>query len=109
METKLNKIEIENYIFNNYSKEEKVEEVCNLLLKITFQSDEPKWVQDLCLRLIDLYDLNVSGLAITCLGHLARIHRDIEKEAVLKKLYDNLENEIIGDRVQDAIDDIEIY
>lgn len=107
MENKFNKIETEQYIFNNYNKD--TEGVCNLLLQVTFQSDDFKWVQDLCLKLIDLYDLNISGLAITCLGHLARIHGNIEKKVVLKKLNDNLENKIISDRIQDAIDDINTY
>ncbi len=84
--------------------------VTDTLLAITFNSTNREWVENQCLSLISNKDENISGMAITCLGHLARIHSAISKSKilpVLKKLakQDNL----LAGRAQDALDDIKMF
>jgi hypothetical protein len=54
-------------------------------------------------------DADIRGLAVTCLGHLARIHGYIDREKVIPvlKLLLN-DSEIVG-RVEDALSDIKMY
>ena len=84
-------------------------DICEGLLSITFYEKDWKWCQDQCLSLLKHENLNVSGLAATCLGHIARIHRKLDKVLVIHELKKYLSNEIISGQVQDALDDIELY
>ncbi|GHT69830.1 hypothetical protein AGMMS50239_37270 [Bacteroidia bacterium] len=87
--------------------DEDIEFCCKLLLKLTFNLDSECWIQEICLRIIlSDRDENLCGLAITCLGHLARIHKTINKDKVIPLL--NLlksENKYLS-KIDDAIDDI---
>jgi hypothetical protein len=84
-------------------------EVANALLYATFNINDFDWVQDLILRMLDHPDEDVCGLAITCLGHTARIYSKIDKEKVVPKLELKVKNERFAGRVQDALDDIEMF
>ncbi|MBF7092964.1 hypothetical protein IUY40_15635 [Flavobacterium sp. ALJ2] len=48
-------------------------------------------------------------MAVTCLGHIARIHRVIDKEKVLKAFESRKDDEAINGRIEDAIDDINVF
>jgi hypothetical protein len=85
------------------------EQVCNALVSVTFHDQDWRWVQELCLGFLSNSDSQISGLAATCLGHLARIHRSIDREKVLATLRDHLSNVEIAGRIEDAIDDIEMF
>jgi hypothetical protein len=85
------------------------EEICIALVAVTFHDPDLHWVQELCLNFLSHGDSRISGLAATCLGHLARIHRNIDREKVLSALHHHLSNEEIAGRVEDAIDDIEMF
>lgn len=83
------------------------ERICDALVSVTFNETDWRWVQEKCLHFIASSYPEVRGLAVTCLGHLARIHRKIDLEKVLPILK-NLQNDAeIGGRVEDALDDIE--
>ncbi|HEY4341678.1 MAG TPA: hypothetical protein VGM97_17170 [Steroidobacteraceae bacterium] len=85
------------------------EEICRALIAVTFHDPDFRWVQELCLRFLSSEDGQISGLAATCLGHLARIHRNIDKEKVLVALRHHLSDVEICGKVEDAIDDIETF
>ena len=53
--------------------------------------------------------MDVSGLAIICLGHLARIHRRLDLDRVSPLLKELRRDKEIGDRVGCALDDIQIF
>jgi hypothetical protein len=90
--------------------DEDIEFCCKLLLKITFEYSDWKWVQDICLEIIKSNrEKNICGLAVTCIGHLARIHGIIDKDKVLTILNANKGNLTISDRIEDAIDDINLF
>lgn len=79
---KLSALEIERLL---QSSDEAI--VADTLLYITFNLDDARWIQDKCLDLINEDSRNsMKGLAITCLGHLARIHGTTDRKAVIPVL-----------------------
>jgi hypothetical protein len=51
----------------------------------------------------------VRGMSALCLGHLARIHRQLDLDRVLPILHGLEADQDIGWRVGDALDDIESF
>jgi hypothetical protein len=51
----------------------------------------------------------VRGLAMTCLGHIARIHKAIDLDKVMPVLTKQLSDSEIRGQVEDAIEDINHY
>jgi hypothetical protein len=83
--------------------------VINTLLEITFHNQNWEWIQDLCIELLENKDSDVRGLAVTCIGHIARIHGVIDKEKVLKAFESRKDDDTINGRIEDAIDDINVF
>lgn len=83
--------------------------VSQALVSIAFYEPDWKWAQDRCLEFLANESHEVRRLAATCLGHLARIHRQLEKEKVLIALRTHLHDAAISGQVQDALDDIYHY
>ena len=84
-------------------------EICDALVSIACFEQDWKWSQDQCLHFLNHCDPQVSGLAATCLGHIARIHRKLDKESVVSALKMKLNDEKISGRIQDALDDIDRF
>ncbi len=66
-------------------------------------------VQALCLELLQHADRALAATAATCLGHLARVHGMIDLDVVLPALAQYQDEELVGPRVLDAIEDIQTY
>jgi hypothetical protein len=81
------------------------------LLSITYHDPDRCWVEDLLLAVVagGTMQLQVRSLAVTCLGHLARIHREISQHVVLPALHGLKQDPALGGVAQDAWDDIESY
>jgi len=79
------------------------------LLRLAYHDTDWTWVQDQCLRYLDDPNAGVRGMAALCLGHLARIHRRLDVDRVLPILHGLESDPQIGWRVQDALDDIEVF
>jgi hypothetical protein len=102
-----NKQEIESEIKSN-----NIDLATNKLLDICFNSEDWKWVQDICISLIKNKTVkeDLRRLAITCIGHLARIHSMIEKDKVLPFLEKvKKENENLAGTIDDTLDDISMF
>jgi len=93
----------------NILKSEDIEKVTNALLYITFNVDDFDWVQEMCINMVNHKDEDVSGLAITCLGHIARIHSKISRKKVIPVLEEKAKDSKFTGRVEDAMDDIDIF
>lgn len=86
------------------------EVVSQALLYMTFNIQDADWIQNTCLEFISTNENDsMRGLAITCLGHVARIHGKINEEHTVPALMLYLENESLSERAQNALDDIEIF
>lgn len=85
--------------------------IAETLLYIAFNVNDTEWATELFMEYADTADEDISGLALTCLGHLARINGTINREMIIPFLIRKIENTegIISARAQDAIDDINTY
>jgi hypothetical protein len=85
------------------------EKICWALLAIAFHETDWRWAQDKCLDFLLSDNPEVSGLAATCLGHIARIHRSLDRDKVIAALRARLSDKDIRGQVEDALDDIEMF
>lgn len=83
--------------------------ICEALVAVALHEQDWKWAQDKCLGFLESESSDIRGLAATCLGHIARIHRELDKEKVLSALQTHLSDEYISGQVSDALDDIEMF
>lgn len=85
------------------------DKICYALVAIAFHEPDWKWAQDKCLFFFQSTNSDLSGLSATCLGHIARIQKRLEKEKVIKVLNSRLNNIEIAGRIHDALDDIKQF
>ncbi|RRV05651.1 hypothetical protein EGJ27_17720 [Pseudomonas sp. v388] len=91
----------------NHSEEEAVS---GALLYMTFNAQDAGWIQEMLLEFISSNkNDSMRCLAITCLGHTARIHGAINEELTIPALKRYLENESLAGRARSALDDIEVF
>jgi hypothetical protein len=83
--------------------------ICSALVSIALHEPDWAWAQDRCLQFMGSPDPEVRGLAVTCIGHIARIHRMLDLPVVEAALKAGLSDPDIQGRVEDAIDDIETF
>jgi len=79
------------------------------LVGAAFHHPDRQAVQDLCLRLLGGEDRPLAAVAATCLGHLARIHGQLDAEAVRAALDRQRGDPLVGPRAEDALGDIDTY
>jgi hypothetical protein len=82
---------------------------CNALLAAVYFDPDWQWAQELCLQHLEDKDINVCALAATCLGHIARIHRRIDKSRVLGAIEAKMVDEKIKGILEDVVDDINSF
>ncbi len=85
------------------------DEICDTLLSITLFDEDWSWCQTQCLSFLKHTNPDISGLAATCLDHLARIHHKLDKQLVIPALKQRLTDPKISGRIQDALDDIDMF
>ena len=83
--------------------------VCDGLLRLTYHDSDWQRVQNLCLHFIKSENIQIRSLAVTCLGHLARIHHTLDIEQVIPILKNLLQDKEIAGRVEDTLEDIEMF
>jgi hypothetical protein len=77
------------------------------LVGAAYHHPDRRAVQDLCLRLLDGADRALAAVAATCLGHLVRVHRQFDAEAVRAALGRQRGDPLVGPRAEDALDDLD--
>jgi len=85
------------------------ERISDALVSAAFFDPDWRWVQDICIQYANHSDLQISGMAVTCFGHLARIHGNLEMERVLPILQKLRKDPKLAGKVDDALDDINMY
>ncbi len=80
--------------------------IAEALVGVTYHDPDWRWIQDTCLNLLNHPDAGVRAIAITCLGHVARIHRQLDTERVVPILTRFKSDPQLGGRAEDALDDI---
>lgn len=82
---------------------------CTALVAVVFGDEDWQWLQQKCLDLLDHEDEALRGLAVACLGHVARIHGRLDRATVLPALDSASQDLRLAGRVADALDNIARY
>jgi hypothetical protein len=86
-------------------------ELSMAVLSAALHSNEPEWAQQICLCLSRHANNTVRGNAILGFGHIARIHRTLDREKVEPALMRALSDpdEYVRGHARDAVDDVAHY
>jgi hypothetical protein len=81
--------------------------IASTLVDIAFHDPDWQWVQNTCLGYARHPVPTVRQVAVTCLGHIARIHRRLDLAAVLPVLEELSRDQAVI--TEDALDDIRTF
>jgi hypothetical protein len=79
------------------------------LIRLSYHEPDWRWVQDLCIEFSSHRDPWIRRACATAIGHLARIHRTLDKDQVVPLLYKLLKDPEMGDAADDTLDELQIY
>lgn len=83
--------------------------IADALVRVSFHDPDWRWAQGQCLEFLSHSDPGLRGVAATCLGHVARVHRQLDVDAVTLAIAPLLEDPKSAGRAADALEDIEEY
>lgn len=84
--------------------------ISDALLSAALYDPDWKWVQEISLRHLDHPNESVRWNAVTCFGHIARIHRRLDTGIVVPRLTMMLESDPrIAPNIEDTLDDIKWF
>lgn len=83
--------------------------IVEALLSAAYFDPDWRWVQGTCLRFLDHTDAGVRANAATCLGHIARIHKNLDLDVVLPKLSSLKGDVATRPWIEDALEDIHFF
>ncbi|QYJ21362.1 hypothetical protein KYT87_27895 [Achromobacter sp. ES-001] len=86
-----------------------VRSICEALVSVSLYGEDGKWAQNKCLEFLRSENSDIKGVAAIGLGHIARVHRQLDKEKVLAALRRHQHDVAISGQVEDAIDDINMF
>lgn len=84
-------------------------EICATLVSLALNDTQWKWVQQKCIDYSDDPDPEVRGGAVTCLGHIARLHRELDVDVVVPVIQRLMHDPEVAGRAEDAWDDLSLY
>lgn len=73
------------------------------------QSLSWQWIQEQCLQFLEHNDSELRGMAVHCLGHVARLHQKLDRELVVIALRRHLHDEVISEKIQKTLSDIHLH
>lgn len=88
------------------SKDDKISTVMFAI----FNLNDSRWLQEFCMQCANDGDSDIAGLAITGIGHIARMYGGVDLETVVPFLEDiKNKNTTLSGRAEDALEDIQIF
>jgi hypothetical protein len=85
------------------------ERVCPALIRIALFDPDRSWIENTLAQFLQDEDPWIRGVAATCVGHVARIHRALDVACLLPLLRNLLDDPATAGKAQDALDDIGVY
>lgn len=79
------------------------------LVGLVFHDDDWRWCQNKCLELLGHHSPGLRRIAITCLGHVARIHGQMDVALVRSELQRLRDDPGARGAIEDAESDISIF
>lgn len=84
-------------------------DIVEVLIRLAYHHNDWRWVQSKCLHYVENDNDSLKQTAILCLGHLARIHKQLDIEIVMP-IVDRLKSQSnLQGRIEDFLDDVSIY
>jgi hypothetical protein len=86
------------------------EVLMDLLLEVCFELKDREWLEGFFMDVARAdFCSDLRGLALTCLGHLARVYSEVSFDKVVPFLVEMKGCPGLEGRAQDALDDIDIF
>ncbi|GAA1934520.1 hypothetical protein [Nocardioides hwasunensis] len=85
------------------------EQICECLIGLALGGEDPAWLTTVSIDLLRHPSTEVRRAAVTTLGHVARIHRTIDKERVVRHLESMADDPELSGPASDALDDIAMF
>jgi hypothetical protein len=86
------------------------EEKVGALLRLTYHDPDREWLQSLCIDILHTSnDLWLRRTAITCIGHIARIHGNVDVKVVRPLLERLREDAELSGFVDDTLADLTTF
>lgn len=84
--------------------------IVSTLLGVVMSDPDWHWLQEQCFELLDHREVEVRAAAAISLGHIARLHGRLDRHRAVRslELLRHAEPALAG-RVEDALDDIEMF
>ena len=79
------------------------------LVAVALNEPDFDWAQRVCIHFLSSNEWTVRAVAATCIGHIARIHRRINRDMVMPLLKEMQNDESLEGYASDAIDDIDTF
>lgn len=83
--------------------------ICDAIVRAAHFINDYDWLLQQYKLLLKHSDLEVRGVTVTCIGHLARLKEHAEKDELLNILEPLLSDSDLVGRVEDAIDDVNTF
>ncbi len=85
------------------------ESKCDAIVRAVHSIPDYDWLVSEFSELLNDPDYQIRGVTVTCIGHIARLHENADKQQLLKIVEPLLSDSEIRGRVKDAIEDINIF
>ncbi|SRR6266498_1933509 len=83
--------------------------VSRTLVQLALHEKDRPWLEAVLVRFMQNGDPWIRGVAATCAGHVARIHRQLDQKTIRPLLEVLLNDPATARKARDALDDIEIF
>jgi hypothetical protein len=84
-------------------------EIREALVSVALNEHDWRWVQEQCLTFARHDDRSMRAVAATCLGHVARIHGQLDLDRVMPILAALLKDPATAGYAETAIDDVNTF
>lgn len=105
--------EIENYFTKETAaaafESNDIDNISKAMVAVALNEPDWQWAQQHFLNLLQHDDVGIRCLAVTCLGHIARIHGCLDKEKVLAAFKDKINDTEMAGSIDDAMADFNIF
>ena len=86
-----------------------IESKCDAIVRAAYFISDYDWLVSQFTKLVNDTNHQIRGVTITCIGHIARLYENSDKQQLLKIVEPFLSDSEIGGRAEDAIDDINTF
>ena len=84
--------------------------ICDTMVNIAFFEPDADWVEGVCVEFLTHHPAyQVRAISATCLGHLARIHRNSRLARLRPLLKEMLQDPQVWPYASDALDDFDMF